>query len=549
MMSYIRLCFSMTITLLILAFGYPVTFVVTHGWESSAWPDVIGTPVVWFTSLARVDLVRLAMAYARMANGTSDAFTGGGTVAAGVITILVMLTWTFAFLTKTPPDDRRPNGPYGNARWANRRELGRLGTGVEIGIDPNSGKPVRLQIEGNLATIAPPRRGKTGGVVLPNLLACDEDAWLGPVVVIDPKGAAYSATNRRRQELNRRVLCVDPTNLSGGSDHWNPLMQVQKTDILSMQAIALVMLPDTPGQSESSAYFRSRSVDVLVGAMTAAINIGHPDLATVAELLMDRDRFLKCLGDLDSGAANAAREILLLEERARDGIMSSAQQATQYLRDERLRSGARQHTFHFTDLCTGNVDLFVIIPADARKDILAPYVRLLLGGLFAAVRETMPAERILVIIDEAYSLGYFSEILKGVGELPGYRLSIWTIWQSRRQMVEAYGEDGAEILLATAEVVTVFSLAAVQPDEVERWSRAIGSYTAEKIDWSPDPRTGKPIIHKTLEDRRLVPASDLPELLTQHQVAFINDGRLVHPLKMLRASAYTEPRFSGIIDL
>jgi hypothetical protein len=37
--------------------------------------------------------------------------------------------------------------------------------------------------------------------------------------------------------------------------------------------------------------------------------------------------------------------------------------------------------------------------------------------------------------------------------------------------------------------------------------------------------------------------------LTQYQVAFINNGRLPHPLKMLRASAYTEPRFSGLIDL
>jgi type IV secretion system protein VirD4 len=120
----------------------------------------------------------------------------------------------------------------------------------------------------------------------------------------------------------------------------------------------------------------------------------------------------------------------------------------------------------------------------------------------------------------------------------------------RRHTEEAKNaEDGAEIILATAEVVTLFALPAVQPDESERWSKAIGSYTAEKIDWSPDPKTGKPIFHKTLEERRLVPASDLPVLLEQGQVAFINNGRLTHPLKMRRTSAYTDPRFSELIDL
>ncbi|MBW4971928.1 TraM recognition domain-containing protein, partial [Croceibacter atlanticus] len=41
-----------------------------------------------------------------------------------------------------------------------------------------------------------------------------------------------------------------------------------------------------------------------------------------------------------------------------------------------------------------------------------------------------------------------------------------------------YGEAGADVLLNTAEVVTVFDVPAVDPDETERWSRAIGDYTA-----------------------------------------------------------------------
>ena len=366
---FVRICCSMVVTLLILALGYPAAFFVTHGWGPSAWPAVVGTPQVWLAALAHVDLVKVVTAYDNMVEGTSDAFGSGGQPAAIVIAIFIGLTWLLAVATITPPDDRRPNGPYGNSRWANRRELGRLNSGVEIGADPNTRLPLRTRIEGNLVTIAPPRRGKTGGVVLPNLLACDKNAFLGPVVVVDPKGAAYSAAKRRREELNRTVRCIDPLNFMGGDDHWNPLAGIQPNDVLGMQAIALVMLPNAPDQSESASYFRGRSVDVLVGAMIAAIHVQRPDLAKVAELLVDRDQFLDSLSGLKGAAVNAAREILLLEERARDNIMSSAQQATQFLRDERMQSGARQTTFDFTDLSRGDVDLFIIIPADTRKEI------------------------------------------------------------------------------------------------------------------------------------------------------------------------------------
>src|ERR1700716_1992238 len=103
-------------------------------------------------------------------------------------------------------------------------------------------------------------------------------------------------------------------------------------------------------------------------------------------------------------------------------------------------------------------------------------------------------------------LGRFDAILNGVGELPGYGLSIWTFWQSRSQLVDTYNVNGADTMIATAEMLNIFNLPASLPKENEYWSNAIGTYTGIKITTTPDSKTGKPVQTKTTEELRLVPA-------------------------------------------
>ena len=59
---------------------------------------------------------------------------------------------------------------HGAARWASRSEINQMKTGLELCLDKVSGRAVRVSIEGNLLAIAPPRSGKTSGVVIPNLV-------------------------------------------------------------------------------------------------------------------------------------------------------------------------------------------------------------------------------------------------------------------------------------------------------------------------------------------------------------------------------------------
>jgi type IV secretion system protein VirD4 len=316
--------------------------------------------------------------------------------------------------------------------------------------------------------------------------------------------------------------------------------------------MALSLLPPTkPGGDDNSNYFQNRASDVIVAAILATILEDRPDPVGAAKLLMDEGAILRALEGCTDQASMAAREILNMEPRSRESIISTAQQATQWLRDERMQNVVQDHTFELTDLTDGNVDLFLVIPADvARSKILAPYVRWLLSDLFATVRQNRLTERLLVIIDEAFVLGRFDAILAGAGELPGYGVSLWTFWQSRHQMIETYGAHGADVLIGTAEMVNLFNLPATQPDEMEHWSKAIGTYTSVKVTSSEAHETGRVNESKTPEPVRLVPASDLPGFLHEYQIVFLTSKyHTPNPLKLRRTLAHNSPRFRGLVDL
>jgi type IV secretion system protein VirD4 len=545
----LRVMFACIITLAVMLLGYPAAFVATHGWAAEAWPGVVGTPYAWLSALQRVDVLVLLGAYLHMVTGTSDAFAGGGQLEGAIICAVIVLCWVLIIGSGPRPNGRRNGGRYGNSRWANRAELGRLKGGVEIGADPENGRAVRIAIEGNLVTIAPPRTGKTSGCVLPNLAACDGDAWAGPVVVIDPKAHAFIASRIRRMILGRTVRCIDVCDVAGGADFWNPMSGIKTSDVLELQALAGRLLPKSATVSDNGGYFLSRATDLLVGGMIAAIHEGKAHLLAVSELLLDRERLSNALTAVGGSAAKAALQILNMEERGRDNIVSTAQTALQFLLDPRMQTMVQKSTFAMDELADGNSDLFIVLPADSRKEVIAPYVRCVLAGLFTMARKHRLQHRLLALIDEAYIFGAFSEFLSGVGELPGFGISIWSFWQSRQQIVELFGSDGAEIFLATAEVVTLFNLAAVQPDEVERWSRALGSFTADKENWSDGGGGGKSTKTTTAEEQRLVPSSDLPALLNTFQVAFVNSARVTgYPMKLAKTLAHTDSRFQDLLD-
>lgn len=551
------LCALMAIAVFVL--GYPVAFVTTHGFSVDGWPAGLAetglrdpnwvNPIEWWRALADLKPLTPLKVYVRMISGDAPALKAGGLPWAmglgGAIAAFCGVIVSGAQLV--PRRDVR--GSHGKAKWASDADLKSLRKGVEIGVDPKTRRPVRVAVEGNLVTIAPPRSGKTAGLVLPNLAIAEPGAFGGPVVVIDPKGEAYRAVRARREAMGNVVRCLDPLNLVGGADRWNPLLKREPNDTLYLLAMANALLPDTGQSSDASQFFRDRASVLVAAAMLVSIANGRNDPIAAAQLVQDDDNFRKALLGRTEQLARDALSTLEADERTRSSILATAAQAFQWALDERMGQVVRGHTFSLEDLARGDVDLFVVLPADERSVIIAPYVRWLLADLFSTIRKNRLAERILIMIDEAFVLGRFDAIVKGAGELPSYGASLWTFWQSRQQMIEAYGQAGADVLIDTAEVTLLFRLPRANPDEAEHWSKALGTYTGWVENTSPDPNTGRMTTSKQPGPIDLVPPGDMASVTRDHAIAFVNKaGVTSDPLRLGKSLAHRDPRFAGLIS-
>jgi type IV secretion system protein VirD4 len=534
--------------LLSLFVSYPVAALIVHGLDTTFWPNGIVTPRAWFEQWVGFSVGKIADTYWRMLSNRSQAFAGGlWTLTLLLTPLATVFGWRFVARAVQIPRDN--SNLFGSARFATSAELAGMSSGLELGIDPETGRAVRVAVQGTLATIAPPRKGKTSGQLIPNLAYPEIGSWSGPAVVLDPKGEIYKATAERRRALGRRVICLDPCNLVGGGDRWNPLHQRDPGDVLYLQHTALALLPEATSDGEASAYFRNRAVDLITGAMLVTLTKGNRTVGQVQALIANSEVFIKQLQPLrPAPAALAALDILNADPKTRDPIVATASQAFQWLADIRMRDLVSGSTFAFSDLASGEVDLFVAVPPEYKR-LLAPFLRWFLSDLFISVRRNRPGERIVAFVDEAAALGRFEEILTASGELPGYGLSLWTLWQDRSQIVSLYGEAGADTILNTAEFVSLFDVPAVDPDATERWSRAIGDYTARVETLTrPAEGQGSRSLASTPQAVRLLSPEALASLPANQLLVFPNStayGR--HPIQLRKTVAHTDPRFARLI--
>lgn len=540
----LRLIATGIVVIAALALGYPIAAATTHGFDPALWPSVAMTPAEWFRSFVDTNGFHNAVAYVQMASMSSPAFAGGGLMQVLAIGMIPVAFVVLLPISKSGPR-RDPDALQGDARWATKGERAAMKKGLEFGIDRDTGKPIRVAVEGNILSVAPPRRGKTSGLMIPNLLAADKNAWNGPAVVIDPKAEAFLAVAERRRAMHRHVRCLDPMNLCGGTDRWNPVAGLDPANIVYLQRVARTLLP--PAISEENAYFQNRAVDATVAAFLAAHSIGNPTPLAVSNLLSSPERLAEALEDIEGTTAARVRELLKMEAKTRDPILSTAQQSFQWCDDKRLQDLTSESTFSLADLCKGDTDLFISVPTEDLES-LAPFLRWLLTDLFVTIRRNRVSERLIIFVDETRTLGKCRELITAAGELPGHGASLWTFWQDRSQIISVNSEHDAATLLRSAEFVTVSDPAMVDPDEREYWSRALSDFTVLEETKVNDKTAQGQHTSSSQAPRaaRLMTTEELGRLPSSELILFPNSSRYAKRPVRLRKTRYDDQRLAGL---
>lgn len=529
-----------------LIFGFPLAELMVHGLNTSLWPTGVARPSAWFESWIDSYTLKPLWTYVEVFIGRTNSLGPYGRLTLGFIFSAPALAIIFAF-SPALRHRRDPYARYGDARWMTRRELAKMQVGLEFGLNSHTRRPSRMMIESHVVSIAAPRTGKTSGLLIPNLVAPDPQSWFGPAFVFDPKAESFKATAERRRDLGRTVRCFDPVGIADGADTWNPARQLDPRDILYLQRVARALL--SQNVTGDSAYFINGAVSVIVGGFLAAGVVGVVTPAAVYQLISDVDAFAKALEPVDGLAAGNAKAILRMESKGRDSILSTARQAFDWVCDPRLEHATTENTFDLVELCRGDTDIFVPLPAED-LETLAPLLRWMLTELFATVRRQRPRERIVCFVDEAATMfgGHFNEFLRALGELPGHNLSLWTFWQSHSQIVETFGKEGAQTLLNTSEVATVSDLPLIDPDGREFLSRAIGDYTILEEVTTFEQNKKKSSVSQRPTPVRLMTADALAEMPTTKLIVLPNSKRYAKRPTMLNKTTHDDPRLTRLIQ-
>ena len=353
---------------------------------------------------------------------------------------------------------------HGSARFAtdaeNRAYAG--DSGLLIGRDRKTGRPLRYAGPAHLLTIAPTRTGKGVGTIIPNLLD-----YAGPVVCIDPKGENARITARHRGNFGP-VHVLDPfgvTGLPGAA--FNPLDRIDPAGLDladDCMTLADALVYDAPGEA-GEAHWNEEAKALIAGIILAIVTSEPPATRTLATL---RDRLtlapqafaamLEAMQAQGGLAARAANRHLGKSDREGAGVLSAAQRHTHFLDSPRMTAVLGHSDFTFADVKAQHTSVYLVLPPD-RLATYARWLRLMLAqGLTDLARApASPTRSVLFLLDEFAALGRLEPVERAMGLMAGYGIQLWPILQDVHQLRALY-ERRAGTFLSNAGVLQVFGV-------------------------------------------------------------------------------------------
>jgi type IV secretion system protein VirD4 len=361
------------------------------------------------------------------------------------------------------------SGESEHPRYESRRKtysLDSLQEGRSRRITAHRGtKPISYFGDGHLMTIAPTGAGKGRSVIIPNLLN-----YLGPVVVIDPKGENYAVTARRRKDMGQEVFCLDPFSVLGdNSDGLNPLdiFNLDGSDV-ETDAQMLAELLSTGKRSHEEAFWDISSCALysgLIAHVATGMAIEERNLNTVRKMVVNDDTVLNIAKLLDDSGKTMSRMaydemaafLQMPEDRTRPSVLAVANSYIKAFLSERVARTLEKSSFSLSDVVSGKpLSIYLVIPPNklrSHKALLLLWIGTLLQSITS--RKNIPEQRTLFLLDECAQLGNFHFLETVITLCRGYGLQAWSFWQDIGQIKQLY-PSGWTTMINNCSVLQVF---------------------------------------------------------------------------------------------
>jgi type IV secretion system protein VirD4 len=327
-------------------------------------------------------------------------------------------------------------------------------------------RPITYEGDGHLLTCAPTGKGKSRGVLVPNLVLYD-----GPIICVDIRGELYQVTARRRRAMHQQVAVLDPFHaVTEAGDRLNPL------DILSLpraslddDAEMLATLLCAGHGCDRDPYWTDTGMGITAGLLAHIAGTCPPEerhLGKLREWLHhDEDMDDAIAKALDSGVQSrmAHDEFIAYftapEDKTRACIHSTACTFVKALGSAGVAETLRSSTISLRDVIDGKpLSIYIVIPPDKLESHKA-LLRLWVGTLLTVIsrRPRIPKQRTLFLIDECAQLGTLSALRQAITLHRGSGLQTWTFWQDLSQLRHLYPNDW-QTIVNNSGVLEVFGI-------------------------------------------------------------------------------------------
>jgi hypothetical protein len=374
------------------------------------------------------------------------------------------------------------------------------------------GKINRSVAEGHIAMFGEQGNGKSRKLLMPNLFRLRD--W--SVVVMDTKGelTAHTAVWRARQ--GHKVYVVDPFNHIKNtypklyakhpeifkSHGYNPLAAIKADDMFSASAFALAKaLISSEGTKEI--HF-PQGAQALAAGLIMGLRLDRPGVSdNLVSLRTMLTRPVKQLSHdigklIDQHGKKYPAIATNLNEFTTPQFLDKA---TKTLRREEFKSGddrelhgvRRTGIFQSVWLDTATIQpdlrsanpidfgsfknspqtVYFVLPAEHLADF-GVWLRVMISSALRPMMRSVEDSKVpvLFMLDEAATLGNLEIMSKNLGQMRGFGLELWTVWQDISQLEPIY-EKAWKNIMSLSQTKVTFSTAH-DPDTGDYFSRLSG---------------------------------------------------------------------------
>ena len=471
--------------------------------------------------------------------------------------LFVGLLWMIALKKRLGPKDLPTS--HGSSRWATLDELEATGLpappeearGVVLGQDER-GRYLTHEGKEHAFCFAPTRSGKGVGLVIPTLLT-----WRDSVVVLDVKGENWEITAPWRS-LFSHCLYFNPADHR--SVRFNPLLEVRRgaKEVRDVRNIVEILC-DPDGNAGGGSDFWTDSAKSLLTAVILHVLYSEPDksFSGVLAFLRDPERSTEETLELMKKTphrqgkphhivAQTAQSMLNMAEKARSGVVATAERFLNLFEDPILADVTSRSNFRLRDLQQADnpVSLYLVVPpSDMTR--LRPVLRLMLIQMGAALTEELDEDsrkhRLLMLLDEFPTLGRLDWFESALAYVAGYDIKCYLIAQDLNQIEKAYGANNA--ILGNCHLRITYA----PNDErtAKRISDLLGTSTATKKTESLSGKRGSFSLENKSESdveyaRALMTPGEVMQLPPDESIVLVAGQ---YPIRAKKVRYYADPHF------